>query len=143
MKLIIIVVGVLVLLAGGGAGAYYFLLNDDGLGVAEVEPERPPVFVDLNEIAVPDYGTSRVVSTIRLGVSIQVGDEKTRRKAYQRLPLFRDAFLKELNSGALRRNDGVRVLDLAAIKRRLRSRAEAILGKANVRAVLLTQAYEI
>jgi flagellar basal body-associated protein FliL len=143
MKLIIIVVGLLVLLGGGGAAGYFFLLHDGELDVAEAEPERPPVYVDLNEIAVPQYGKSRIVSTIRLRVSIQVNDEQTRRKAYQRLTLFKDAFLKDLNGGSLRRDEGARVIDLASIKRRLKARAESILGKANVRAILLTQAYEI
>jgi len=143
MKLIIIVVGLLVLLGGGGGAGYYFLFQDGEPTVAEAPPERPPVYVELTEIVVPQYAKSRIASTIRLQVSLQVSDEQVRRTAYRRLILFKDAFLKELNNGSLRRGKGTQAIDLAGIKRRLRARAESILGKANVRAVLLTQAYEI
>ncbi|HYM30203.1 MAG TPA: flagellar basal body-associated FliL family protein [Candidatus Cybelea sp.] len=139
---ILIVAGAAVVLLGGGAGAYfYFGQEKHAEAKAEPAPQAPaPVFIALDQISVPVLQDDRVTAYYFVAVSLQVADEAKRAKVMERLPLIRDAFLRDVYMRSAMRKDAPDGLDFDGLKSRFLNLTQRVLGPGIVDDVLVTRA---
>ncbi|HUN52262.1 MAG TPA: hypothetical protein VMU42_14150 [Candidatus Sulfotelmatobacter sp.] len=140
----ILILGTLGLaLLGGGGGAYYMFgmkkaPEQKAEPAAAVKP--PPVFVQMDQMSIPILRGDRVNAYYFVAVSLQVADETKRTIVNDRMPLIKDAFLREVYMHSAMRPDAPDSLDFDALKQRFMSLARQILGPGVVDDVLITRA---
>jgi hypothetical protein len=74
-----------------------------------------------------------------MDAKIQISDKKKRDKIFSKLPIYKDAALRQLHRVSSKRTDGVPGIDIRAIKDRLKQEAIAIYGEELVVDVLVTK----
>ncbi|NNG05139.1 MAG: hypothetical protein HKM95_13730 [Inquilinus sp.] len=133
MKKLVVILLVLLLLGGAGAGGWYFFVRpaDDAEPVAEVVlPPPPPVYVRFNPVQLPLIGDSGIDQVIDIIVALEVADTEAGDRVIAMAPRINDAILQDLY-GVLHTRRIMRggVVDVTAIKRRIVSVAQGIMGE--------------
>jgi flagellar basal body-associated protein FliL len=129
-------------LLGGGGGAYYMfgLKKEPEQKVEPVVVKAPPIFVQLEQMSVPILQGERVNAYYFVAVSLQVADEGKRTTVNERMPLIKDAFLRDVYTHSAMRSDAPDSLDFDALKQRFMNLSQQILGPGVVEDVLITRA---
>ncbi|ARU31671.1 flagellar basal body-associated protein FliL [Sulfuriferula sp. AH1] len=100
-KTLFIIIGiVLVLIAGGGGAAWYFMHQSGGPNTKQAEPEKPPVFVTLDNFTVnlsaEDGGDGD--KYLQVALTLQVPEEKDAENIKSHMPQVRSRILLLLSS---------------------------------------------
>lgn len=152
MKLVIIAVVALLLIGGGGTGAYFYFQHPaeaatDATGdVKKVEKEKKghgeekeqSSFVQLDPLILPIIGKDGLTQTVSMVIVIETPSEETKKEVTYMAPRLKDAFIQDMY-GSLAKDaimkDGV--IQVGALKSRLRSIGVKVLGDEMVTDVLL------
>ncbi len=130
-KLVIVVLAGLLLLGGGGAaGAYFFLSSIDG------EASGPPVYLELEPIAVPVFNSKRLERYTYLVLTLELRADADTVELRRKLPSLLDRYLGLVNarSGAARQ---VGRVDYIRIKGEFMKVTQEVFGPGVVRDILL------
>lgn len=134
MKKLIIIFVLVLLIAGGTIGVMKFM----GLGPFEVpeseQTEQKPkeieapeaLFVDMEPIIINVVQAGAVVTTIQMEIKIETSGNENIIDIKRRLPVYKDAFMRDLHSFVPRMLNEIQRLDLPTIKQRLQLIAERI-----------------
>jgi flagellar basal body-associated protein FliL len=138
----ILILGTVGLALLGGGGAYYMfgMTKEPDHKVEPVVVKAPPLFVPLEQMGVPILRGDRVNAYYFVAVSLQVPDEAKRTAVNDRLPLLKDAFLRDVYVHSAMRSDEPDSLDFNALKQRFMNLSQQILGPGVVEDVLITRA---
>lgn len=151
MKRIVIAVVVVVLLAGGGGGFYYFSdgfgvfgsqSDEDGQTVADSGSGDEPIFLDFENMAIPVIRNNRVEKHLQLRITLEMTSKKARDDVEDRVPVVRDAFIRDLADYYAFQTTDEATLNIDAIKKRLKRAADRAVGGGKVRSVLIQAALE-
>jgi len=138
----ILILGTVGLALLGGGGAYYMfgMTKEPEHKVEPVLVKAPPLFVPMEQMGVPVLQGDRVNAYYFVAVSLQVPDEAKRTVVNDRLPLLKDAFLRDVYVHSAMRSDVPDSLDFDALKQRFMNLSQRILGPGVVEDVLITRA---
>lgn len=120
-------------LAGGGGVAWTMLTGTEPPVAAEV----PPVYILLDPIVVNLRSGDGRARLLRAKLAIEVADEAARDRVQQRLPALIDGMLTPLRE--LTPDDVTGAAGIYRIKEELQVRADAALGRGQVRRVLVQE----
>lgn len=134
MKKLIIIFVLVLLIAGGTVGVMKFLglgpFHDPNAEQAEQKPkeiEAPEaLFVDMEPIMINVMQGGAVMTTIQMEIKIETSGNENIIDIKRRLPVYKDAFMKDLHSFVPRMLNEIQRLDLPTIKQRLQLIAERI-----------------
>ncbi|MCB1783373.1 MAG: flagellar basal body-associated FliL family protein [Alphaproteobacteria bacterium] len=155
MKKIVIALGALLLLGGGGAGAYFYFFAPAQASVPEGEEGgdehvakeeshgggghgEGASFVELDPLILPIIDNSGVTQVVSLVVAIEVGDASAADKVKTLSPRLKDAYIQDMY-GVLNERAALKggVIQVSAIKKRLNSITQKVLGEDVAQDVLL------
>jgi flagellar protein FliL len=143
LKLIIMTVGGLVGLSAIGGGGYYLLFAGHGkaeaAAVAEAQPVKPVVFLDMPDVLVnlsSNSGSERT-QYLKVKVTLELPNEATSAQIQPLMPRLMDAFqtyLRELRPSDLDGSAG-----LYRLKEELTRRVNAAIAPSRINAVLFKE----
>lgn len=146
MKKLVIIFLVVLLLAGGTIGAMkWFEIGPfappfDPNAPAEAPKIEAPqaLFVDLEPIIINVVEGGEVVTSIQMEIKLETSGNDNIIAIKRALPLYKDAFMKDLHAFVPRMLREIERLDLPTIKQRLQIVADKVAGKPGiVRGVLI------
>lgn len=134
MKKLIIIFVLILLIAGGTVGVMKFLglgpFHDPSAEQAEQKPkeiEAPEaLFVDMEPLMINIMQGGAVMTTIQMEIKIETTGNENIIDIKRRLPVYKDAFMRDLHSFVPRMLNEIQRLDLPTIKQRLQLIAERI-----------------
>jgi flagellar FliL protein len=137
--LIFVLSGLLLLGGGGGAGAYFFLIapQADNTGQQQAEESAgPPVFLDLEPIAVPVYNDRRLERYTYLILTLELEAGSDTVELRRKLPFLLDRYLGLVNASNGKARQ-VRRVDYAQVKGEFMRVSQDVFGPGVVRDILL------
>ena len=146
MKKLFMVFALVLLVCGATLGAMKWF----GLGpfeqpkMAKTE-EGPPeikapdaLFIDMAPVMINVMQSSSILTTIQLELKIETAGQDNIIKIKRMLPIYRDAFVKDLHSFVPRMLSELERLDLPTLKQRMQLVADKVAGETDiVRGVLI------
>ena len=134
MKKLITIFVLVLLIAGGTIGVMKYLglgpFHDPNAEQSEQKPkeiEAPEaLFVDMEPILINVMEGGAVMATIQMEIKIETAGNQNIIDIKRRLPIYKDAFMKDLHSFVPRMLNEIERLDLPTIKQRLQLIAERI-----------------
>ena len=134
MKKLIIIFVLILLIAGGTIGVMKFLglgpFHDPTAEQAEQKPkeiEAPQaLFVDMEPLMINIMSGGAVMTTIQMEIKIETSGNENIIDIKRRLPVYKDAFMRDLHSFVPRMLNEIQRLDLPTIKQRLQLIAERV-----------------
>jgi flagellar basal body-associated protein FliL len=140
----LIAIVILIALFGVGAGSAFFVgvsLDAEPQGpVEEVVDPGKVAFIKLDPVTVPLVRRGRTERYMQISVSLEVPEGTSLTEVRKFARHLRDAFVLEINSRSVMRDDGSGLIDFESLKVRLRAEAQRILGRDRVNDVLLSNA---
>lgn len=144
-SVVLLVVGVILLLIAGAGGWFVYtkFINPPPEPGKEAEkpkppPEPPPVYVRIPPIILPVIGSNRVEQQITVVLMLQVADQEAAGKVQGKMPWVSDTFFTTLygaiDEGHLLNGS---LIDIPALKQRLISTSNKLVGKGVVKEVLI------
>lgn len=150
MKMVMLAIMAVLVLGGGGAGAYFYFnqpveaasdkdkKEDKKAKEGDEKDTKAAHFVRLDPLILPIVGKNGVSQTVSMVVVIEVPNDKYRETVRSLSPRLKDAYIQDLY-GVLNHQAALRngVVQVAAVKTRLKKITERVLGEKNVKDVLL------
>jgi len=149
---LLILAGLLVLLLLGGGEAYFLVPAGDEEVVEEVAEEEPeeehaeegghgaalaqPQFTSLEFLALPVVRGTTLRHYLHVEARLQSPDKQSAREIQTKMPLVRDAIVRDLFRAPLSAASGSKV-DVAVVKQRILAAARQILGPEVIEDVLV------
>ncbi len=139
------------LLFGGGVAAAYFLFlapKPEAVPVAEETPKEDPklssgIFVKLERLSAPLVVNDQVSGYVLLDLSLELVEAGDEAMVTQRLPILKDAFLREVTRAPIGKTDQPMVIDYENLVERLKTVANQELKRAVIDRVLISQTTRI
>ena len=135
-----------------GGGGVYFLVGSkqDAEAVAEVVPEEEVIeeeeqvdllYVDINRVpATVTDARGKLQGYVFFDLALEVDGAEDQSYVSLRVPMLREAFLREFSRGSITKPDTPGVIDYDQVRSRLKSRADAIVDGGRIRDIRVTQA---
>jgi len=142
MKKLIIIIALLIMLTGAAIAA----LKTLGLGpfrdhekVEKVKKVKAisAIFIDMDPLAIPIFKGNKVIATIQIQVKLETTDEDKSEEIKRKLPVIRDAFIRDLHSFMPRLLKAKERVDVLIVKQRLQYISDKVAGKGTIKNVLV------
>jgi len=142
MKKLIIIIALLVMLTGGAIAA----LKTMSLGpfknqIKAVKVKKfqadTAIFIDMEPLGIPIFRGNRVIATIQIQVKLETGNEDNSDIIKRKMPVIRDAFIRDLHSFMPRLLKAKERVDVLIVKQRLQYIGDKVAGKGLIKNVLV------
>ncbi|MDA0306028.1 MAG: hypothetical protein O3B76_07040 [Proteobacteria bacterium] len=142
MKKLIIIIALLVMLTGGAIAALKTLsLGPFKNQIKTVKAKEiradTAIFIDMEPLGIPIFRGNRVIATIQIQVKLETGNEDNSEIIKRKMPVIRDAFIRDLHSFMPRLLKAKERVDVLIVKQRLQYIGDKVAGKGLIKNVLV------
>jgi len=142
MKKLIIIIALLVMLTGAAIAALKTLSLGpfkDQVKAAKVKEIKADtaIFIDMEPLGIPIFRGNKVIATIQIQVKPETGNEDNSDRIKRRLPVSRDAVIRDLHSFMPRLLKAKERVDVLVVKQRLQYISDKVAGKGLIKNVLV------
>ncbi len=142
MKKLIIIIALLVMLTGGAIAALKtlslgpFKYQVKTIKVKEVKADTA-IFIDMEPLGIPIFRGNKVIATIQIQVKLETGNKENSENIKRKMPVIRDAFIRDLHSFMPRLLKAKERVDVLIVKQRLQYIGDKVAGKGLIKNVLV------